>query len=136
MNRNSRTTALALATMLFATTLFAAGCGDAGPARHHVSGQVTFQGKPVPAGVVRFLPDTMQRNQGPAGYAPIDGGRYNTARSGRGTVGGPHRIAISGYDGQPDPSGEQVHGAPLFPDYHTTADLPTKTATLDFDVCP
>ncbi len=127
MKRKSTIIALTLASVLLG-----ARCGSGGPAQHHVSGQVTFHGEPVPAGVIRFLPDTAQGNQGPAGYAPIEGGRYNTARSGRGTVGGPHAVVISGYDGQPDPSGESAHGAPLFADHHTTADLPTTTTTLDF----
>lgn len=112
--------------------MLAAGCGGGGPAQYHVSGEVTFHGEPVPAGVIRFLPDTAQGNQGPAGYAPIEGGRYTTGRAGRGTVGGPHAVVISGYDGQPDPSGESTHGAPLFADHHTTADLPTTTTKLDF----
>lgn len=119
---------------LLGAILFVAGCGDADSAQHHVSGRVTFRGRPVPAGVVRFLPDAAQANQGPAGYAPVEKGRYDTARAGRGTVGGPHAVVISGYDGQPDPSGESAHGAPLFPDYHTTADLPMTTTTLDFDL--
>ncbi len=129
MNRKPFTTVLVLIA-----ALIAGGCGADGPAQYHVSGEVTFHGKPVPAGVVRFLPDTTQGNQGPAGYASIDHGRYNTARAGRGTVGGVHNIVISGFDGQADPDGELEHGAPLFSDYHTTADLPMTTTTLDFDV--
>lgn len=81
-----------------------------------------------------FQPDTAQGNRGPAGYATIENGRYNTARSGRGVVGGPHRVIISGFDGMADPSGELPHGAPLFPDYHTTSDLPTGNTTLDFTI--
>ncbi len=129
MNRQATSIA-----MMLASVLLLAGCGSGGPAQHNVSGQVTFRGEPVPAGVVRFLPDTAKGNQGPAGYATIEGGRYNTARSGRGTVGGPHHVVISGFDGRPDPSGEQEHGAPLFPDYQTTADLPTGNTALDIDV--
>ncbi len=129
MNATRFNIALGLAAMMFA-----AGCHDAGPAQHHVSGRATFRGEPIPAGAVRFVPDTAQGNQGPAGYAAVENGRYNTARLGRGTVGGPHRIIISGYDGEPDPSGEQPHGARLFPDYQTTADLPTETTAIDFHV--
>ena len=101
MKRNAVFRALALSAVAFA-----AGCGTGGPPEHHVSGQVTFRDAPVPAGVVRFLPDAAQGNQGPAGYAPIENGRYDTARSGRGTVGGPHAVVISGFDGKADPSQE------------------------------
>ena len=132
--RHARGLASLFAIPAPAVLLLMLGCGPGGPAQHHVSGRVTFRGKPVPAGVIRFLPDTAEGNQGPAGYAPIEAGHYHTAEGGRGTVGGPHRIVISGYDGRPDASGEQAHGARLFPDYHTTASLPTETTTLDFDV--
>jgi len=114
--------------------LLAAGCGPAGPRRHDVSGEVTFRGRPVPVGVIRFLPDTQQGNAGPAGFAAIENGRYDTAASGRGTVGGPHEVVISGFDGKADPAAELMQGAPLFPDYRESVELPEAPATLDFQV--
>ena len=129
MKRNTLLELLALSAVILA-----AGCGTGGPREHHVSGQVTFRDNPVPAGVIRFLPDTAQGNQGPAGYAPIENGRYDTARSGRGTVGGPHTVVISGYDGQADPSQERPHGAPLFREYQITANVGENRTTLDFAV--
>jgi hypothetical protein len=130
---NFNATAAVLLAVLSAL-VSAAGCGPAGPRRHEVSGQVTFQGQPVPVGVIRFLPDTKQGNAGPAGFAAIENGRYDTAATGRGTVGGPHEVVISGYDGKADPAVELMQGAPLFPDYRKGVDLPEEPATLDFQV--
>jgi hypothetical protein len=59
-------------------TLFAlfavafAGCGsnpDEGPTRYQVSGQVTFDGKPVPTGSITFVTPS-----GPSGSAQITDG--------------------------------------------------------------
>ena len=47
---------------LVAALLLAAGCGEAGPARYHVSGKVTFNGQPVPAGQIVFEPDPTAGN--------------------------------------------------------------------------
>ena len=85
------------------------GCsGSSGPPRYPVEGSVTYDGKPVPAGQIVFEPDSTAGNQGPASYATIDHGRFATPR-GKGTVGGPHRVRITGTDGQA--SGESPHGS-------------------------
>jgi hypothetical protein len=110
----------------------AAGCGR-GERLYHLSGKVTFAGKPVPKGTIVFEPDTSRGNQGSAAFAQIIDGRYDTrSGEGKGTVGGPHLVRILGLDGIP--RGELVNGSPLFPEYTTTADLPRADATLDFDV--
>ena len=65
-----RTTALLLVTL-------SVGCGkDEG---NRVSGMITFNGQPVPAGKIYFTPDTSKGNSGPTGYADITNGRYDTA---------------------------------------------------------
>ena len=51
------------------------GCGDGGLKRYRVSGDVSFQGKPVPAGSIIFTPDTAKGNAGPQGTANIIDGR-------------------------------------------------------------
>jgi hypothetical protein len=53
-----------------------------GPQRFHVEGKVTFDGKPVPSGTIRFEPDSTKGNTGPVGYAAIIDGRYTTATEG------------------------------------------------------
>ncbi|MGQ9504747.1 MAG: hypothetical protein ACUVQG_06520 [Thermogutta sp.] len=108
------------------------GCGERRPTLYHVSGTVTFGGKPVPAGSIIFEPDTSKGNQGPAGFAAIKNGRYDTRDAGRGTVGGPHVVRITGLDGVP--AEELPQGTPLFPEYTTQIDLPKKELTQDFDV--
>jgi hypothetical protein len=110
----------------------ASGCG-LGERQYHLSGAITYQGKPVPAGTIVFEPDATKGNQGAAGYARIKAGRYDTrAEDGKGTVGGPHLVRILGLDGIP--RGELINGMPVFPEYSTTADLPKKFAKHDFEV--
>jgi hypothetical protein len=107
-----------------------AGCG--GERVHHLSGTVTFQGKPVPAGHIVFEPSAGSENGGSPAFAKIKDGRYDTRLEGQGTVGGPHTVLIHGRDGIP--RGELLNGLPLFQDYSTTADLPNEEGTLDFEV--
>jgi hypothetical protein len=109
-----------------------AGCSSSEKI-YDLSGAVTFQGKPIPAGHIVFEPDTTAGNSGGPGFAKIKDGRYDTrVLEGRGTVGGPHLVRIHGLDGVP--RGELLNGIPLFPEHSTTADLPKRTATQDFDV--
>lgn len=108
-----------------------AGCSkQTGPPRYSVSGTVTFRGEPVPLGTIAFEPDTSQGNRGPAGYADIIDGRFQTHL---GAVGGPHIVRINGASG---PMIDESKDTTLFSDYTTTRDLPQQTATLDFDVPP
>lgn len=121
---------LALAAALL---VLLAACGSDGPARFDVAGQVTFRGKPVPAGTIIFEPDATKGNDGPQGMATIENGRFNSAQGGRGTVGGPHHVTILGCDGV-NVSETSPQGKPLFPPHVTSADLPKQRATLDFAV--
>jgi len=118
--------------LLIAGAIVAAGCTSGEPI-YDLSGAVTYQGKPVPAGSIVFEPDGSKGNKGPAGYAKIKAGRYDTREEdGKGTVGGPHHVRILGLDGVP--RGELLNGTPLFPEYTTSADLPKADGTQDFDV--
>lgn len=110
------------------------GCGQSGPLLFDVSGAVTYNGQPIPAGTVLFQPDASQGCSGPAGIAVIRNGRYDTAeKSGRGVVGGPHIVQVIGFDGKPVddmcPDGE-----PLFPDYTITIELPKENTSHDISV--
>jgi hypothetical protein len=108
------------------------GCHDGKTDEYQVSGTVTFGGKLVPAGVVLFTPDGSRQNRGPAGYAKIKDGKYDTAVDGQGTVGGPHLVRINGLDGHPRP--ESPDGTSIFTDYSVQVDLPKANTTHDFDV--
>jgi hypothetical protein len=107
------------------------GCSkQSGPPRYTVSGTVTFRGEPVPMGTIAFEPDTSQGNRGPAGYADIVNGRFQTHL---GAVGGPHIVRINGASG---PTLDETQDTTLFSDYKTACDLPQQSTTLDFDVTP
>ncbi|MEX0792137.1 MAG: hypothetical protein WD045_03320 [Pirellulaceae bacterium] len=112
------------------------GCTRAvdGPERFDVSGTVQFKGEPVPVGTVRFLPDASNGNSGPAGFASIKDGKYDTAKDGRGTVGGPHEITVIGFDGQAEPENELTEGRSLFSEYRMLADLASEKSTKDIEV--
>lgn len=125
--------ALKLCFFLVALLVISAGCGKSGPPVYHVAGTVTFKGEPVPAGTVLFQPDESQGCTGPAGIAHIKDGKYDTAEEGgKGVVGGPHLVRITGLDGKPVEMAPE--GVPLFPDFTTTVDLPTEDSSHDFVV--
>jgi hypothetical protein len=105
------------------------GCG--GERTYNLSGSVTYQGKPVPAGQIVFEPAA--DNKGPAGFAKIKDGHYDTQiLDGRGTIGGSHIVRIHGRDGIP--RGELLNGLQLFPDYSVTIDLPKTDGEQNFEV--
>ncbi len=111
------------------------GCGDGGTKRYQVSGRITFDGEPVPAGSISFDPDSSQGNRGPGGYAVIEDGRYHTLAD-RGVVGGPHQVRVSGYDGvayEVDGEGIIPQGKLLF-ERTVSVDLPHGSVKQDFDL--
>ncbi len=65
-----------------------AGCPDGRPQRYQLSGKITFDGKPVPAGWIIFTPES-----GPGASANIENGRYETP-PGFGSIGGMHTIEV------------------------------------------
>ncbi len=126
-----RTTALLLVTL-------SVGCGkDEG---NRVSGMITFNGQPVPAGKIYFTPDTSKGNSGPTGYADITNGRYDTAsETGKGIFHGAMIVAVEGIDPAAKPAGggegaEDVTSTVLFARYETTAEIAGGESTLDIEV--
>lgn len=70
------------------------GCGGAkSPERTAISGAVLFNGKPLAAGTIRFIPTAETR--GPAAVGQVADGFYEIPKS-TGPVAGPHRIEIEG----------------------------------------
>ncbi len=126
---------LAAAGFVTCLALVPCGCGGDGdgPPRFDVSGRVTFNSQPVPFGRVVFDPDTAAGNKGPQGFAEIRDGSYDT-RSGRGSIGGPHIVRITGFGTDPKTGNEDNPVPALFPEYQTKVDLPKAKATQDFDV--
>lgn len=115
-----------------ALLVFLAGCGQDGPPRYTVSGAVTYDGRPVSAGRVIFEPDTDRGNHGPAAYADITEGYYET-NSGRGTIGGPQRVRVICLSGKTD-NLELPDGGMICPEYRTEVDLPAEDSEQDFAV--
>lgn len=112
------------------------GC-NSGDQVYHLSGDVTYKGKPVPSGMIIFEPDNAQGNSGGPGRAKIHDGKYDTREEdGAGIVGGPHLIRITGLDGGTHGQTAGEIGLPnmLFPEYQTKEDLPKEDAVKNFEV--
>ncbi len=112
------------------------GCGgDSEIPRYELSGTVTFRGEPVPAGYIEFTPDRGAGNPGPGTQADIEGGRYAT-RPGRGSIGGPHVLAVYGYNGVPVQQGPVVNplGTPVCQFQDVPAELPRSDGSYDIEL--
>lgn len=122
--------------LLLAILLLLGGMGCGGDSKEfRVTGNVTFDGKPVPKGFITFEPDASKGNTGPGGGAEIRSGSFATTR-GKGISGGAYVVKIVGYDGvATTQSGEELpDGRPLFPTYTTKVDFPKESTTKDFAV--
>ena len=119
------------ALVLFGLVLLC-GCSP-GERVYQLSGNITYAGKPVPAGHIIFEPDNNAGAHGGSGFAKIKDGHYDTSiLDGHGVMGGPHIVRIQGLDGIV--RGELLNGISLFPEFVTTADLPKGNGTKDFEV--
>lgn len=137
-----------------------AGCGAS---VDHLSGNVTYKGKPIPYGKITFQPDASQGNSGPLVEAEIIDGKYDTSKGGgKGVSRGALVVSIQGYQGAPGIVPEMKKGAPrkpppppkqpkidketgeidptslygeeLFGKYQTKLEIPSGTDTKDFEV--
>ena len=139
----------AVGLAVFATTCI--GCGRPRIPGQVVHGTVTFAGRPVPAGVIRFEPALALGNRAPMGEAVIHDGRYRT-EPGRSPARGPYRARLVGGDGvapaispaaQADPDFERMRAAaaaarPLgtewFRDHVVELEITGDGKPLDIDV--
>lgn len=97
-----------------------------GPTRYRVSGEVKFDGRPVPYGEILFTPDSGKGNSGPQGIATIQDGRYDTAGSrAPGVAGGPTVVRVTALS---DPSGK------LICEYEFSIDLPKADSTQNIEI--
>lgn len=137
------------AVTLLCAILTLSGCGGSdGPVQYHLNGEITFDGKPVPFGRIEFEPDTTRGNTGGMGYAEIVDGKYDTSLpGGRGVVGGPHIVRLTGMESRPPAPAANADGtidetAPsrpqppsLFGGYTVDEELPQENgATVNFTV--
>jgi hypothetical protein len=129
-----RTKSTIATAALFLLASLAVGCG--GGTGNRLSGKITFNGQPVPAGKIYIVPDTSKGNKGEAGYADIVNGTYDTsAEGGKGGVTGAVIIKIEGIDPKPPPGAEpDVTSTVLFSGYEEKADLPAAASEKNIDV--
>lgn len=109
-----------------------AGCGESGEKLHQVSGTVTYDGKPIPKGLIFFDPDASKGTGGMQGFANILDGKYNTAVEGQGIRGGTYEVRVNGFDGKQ--ANDAPFGQGLFPEYRGAKELPKEDSTYDLDV--
>lgn len=109
------------ARMLIVAVAIAGGCGKPAVPRYGLSGTLLYEGKPVPAGWIIFLPE-----QGPGATAGVVDGRFAT-RAGWGTIGGRHRLEIEALA-----IDEAGNPKPLFR-HEFELDLPRKSEVLALD---
>jgi len=77
-----------------------AGCSPKGPQRYDHWGTITFQNKPIPAGIIYFDPDLAAPNDGPQGLAIIKDGKFDTReRPDSGPGAGKYILRVDAADG-------------------------------------
>ena len=111
--------------------LLLTGC-NSGEQIFDVAGTVTFEGKPIPKGLIFFDPDPTKGTEGGQGFANILDGKFNTAQEGVGIRGGAYLVRVNGFDGVE--ANEAPFGQPLFPEYNGTAELPAANSTYDLEI--
>ncbi|MEO2045576.1 MAG: hypothetical protein ABGX16_03260 [Pirellulales bacterium] len=108
--------------------LLLSGCSKGGPECVVVSGLVTYQGKPVESGEMRFFP--IEGTVAPMTGSQIEGGRYQVKHHG-GVQVGTHKIEILAFEvkeNKPSVGQGQSYGGPprhqyLPPKYNKNTEL-------------
>jgi hypothetical protein len=99
--------------MYAAMVLTVLGCGAKdGIERVVVSGNISFSGKPLEKGQIRFIPT--DDSPGPITVETIEGGYYTTEKTG-GVPVGVHRVEIRGYDPKVYADAPKGPGSPPIP---------------------
>jgi hypothetical protein len=104
--------------------MLASGCGGGAtpPAapRAEAAGKVTFDGQPIPSGIVTFQHEKLST------ACTIENGSYVSA-PGKGPAIGPNNVIVVGYDG---PNGKPLWGGT----WQTKVDVPAGKLEKDFAV--
>jgi hypothetical protein len=112
-----------------------AGCGEQESGKLRISGNVTFEGKPVQRGRIDFRPDVLKGNKGAAGFALIENGSYDTAKDGGDVIPGALVAVIQGYYFEDGVAEVPENAKPLFRTYETTFDAEYGRAEqYDFEI--
>jgi hypothetical protein len=95
-----------------------------------ISGKVTFQGKPVPAGWISFTPEP---GKGAVRVCQIKDGVYDSSKEGDpGIHPGKNLVKIAGFDGNKVPLWGQ--GKQIFNPIDETFDVHTGSSTKDWEI--
>lgn len=113
------------------------GCFGEKPVNSYtVTGKISYDGKPIPKGVITFAPDDKKGNEGLGTTAEIKDGTYQTQPD-KGISGGPYILNVQGYDGVPIASGEggmNHQGKPLFAPKDIEVNFPKENTTKDIEI--
>lgn len=110
------------------------GCQKSDDPRVHLSGQVTWNGNPVPAGHVLLSPDAAKGNSGAQGMAAIRDGHYDTsATGGRPAMPGSVTVTIHAFDGKSS-SNDSPNGTRLFMPYDMDIEVPSESGEFDLAI--
>jgi len=120
-----------IATLATALLVSAVPMGCSRPGPYDVHGTATFQGKPIPIGLVVIEPDAERSNHGTQTQAMIKDGQFRT-QPGHGAISGPVLITISANDGVPTPMSPK--GKLLFRTYQFRSELPASSSSLNIEV--
>ncbi|WP_145266672.1 hypothetical protein [Calycomorphotria hydatis] len=120
-----------MAIMLGASLCLPACSQQTGPERFRVSGTVTYEGEPVPAGSISFEPDSSKGNSGPGTLVEIHDGKFDTGTR-KGVIEGAMIARIIGYDGVKLP--ESDLGKTIFPQKSVSLELPAEDSTQDIEL--
>lgn len=109
-----------------------AGCTSK-PKLSQISGNVSFNDKPIPAGYVSFTPRVEEGTQGHVHLFMVENGVYNSAKAPEpGIPPGVYNIEIGGYDGKKIPMFYQ--GKQIFNPIQDIYTVPDGVSTKDFVV--
>lgn len=111
---------------------FAIGCKPATKVSQ-ISGTVSFNGKPVPAGYITFTPDVGAGTLGQVVGFQIEDGKYDSStNTPPGIQAGTYKIRIGGFDGIKIPMYGQ--GKQIFNPIEDSFVVPEGTTTKNFEV--
>ncbi len=107
------------------------GCSNDDPDRYRLTGTVSFDGKPLEHGMIYFDPVT----EGPAGYARISGGTFDTSlEGGKGHIGGPIRVRIKSHSPTDGDETQEVAPPPFAEEYIEEVELPQQDSEKSFEI--
>jgi hypothetical protein len=107
---------------------FVAGCGESGPQKYPLAGKITYGGRPITYGDIRFEPKEGLKNIDTVAFARFRDGQYKTE-----VVGGPHWVFVRDLTGDVDMGdSKNPDGRAMFRmEYRGEVDLPALDQVTD-----